>query len=228
MLANTLQQVHNRIHSACIKAKRQPEEVSLLAVSKYQSIDAIREVVAAGQIDFGENYVQELVQKAKDLVGLKLSWHFIGPLQSNKCKEVAQYADSIHSLDRSKLIKPLAGHRPLHLPPLKVFLQMNIDDEASKSGVKDWDTLVALAKEVNAYPQLLLSGLMTIPAPKTDMTEQRKAFAKLRDYRDKLADTLGQTLPELSMGMSADLESAIYEGATLVRVGTDIFGTRNR
>lgn len=215
-----------RIQQSAIAAQREPNAVSLLAVSKFHANEAIATLSKAGQRAFGENYVQELCAKAKALAHLPIEWHFIGPLQSNKCKDIAPVASMIHSIDRLKLVPLLAQHRPHHLPPLQLLIQVNIDDEASKSGVHSFDEAVKLAKAIRRFPNLTLSGLMTIPAPQTELAQQRRAFAQLRAWNDQLAATLGLTLPHLSMGMSDDLEAAIDEGATIVRIGTAIFGPR--
>jgi pyridoxal phosphate enzyme (YggS family) len=225
-LINRYHAVQNRIASACMQAQRPENAVRLLAVSKFHSSNDIHALAVAGQKCFGENYVQELMTKAESLYADDIQWHFIGPLQSNKCKEVASTAFMIHSLDRIKLVAPLAKFRPDHLAPLQVLLQVNIDDENSKSGVHTFEELLLLANEVVAQPKLDLRGLMTIPAPCTVPSEQARPFEKLRQWRDRLAAELNILLPELSMGMSADLEVAIAEGATIVRVGTDIFGAR--
>lgn len=218
--------IQSRIQQACITAQREPDEVNLLAVSKFHSTEAIATLAESGQRTFGENYVQELQAKAKALAHLPIEWHFIGPLQSNKCKDIAPIATMIHSIDRLKLIPLLAQHRPTHLPPLQLLIQVNIDDEASKSGVRHFDEAVELAQSIQTFPNLKLSGLMSIPSPQTDPILQRQAFAKLRDWRDRLSARLSIDLPHLSMGMSDDLEAAINEGATMVRIGTAIFGAR--
>ncbi len=218
--------IQSRIQQASLAAQRQANEVSLLAVSKFHSSDAIAALAEAGQRAFGENYVQELCTKAKTLAHLPIEWHFIGPLQSNKCKEIAPVATMIHSIDRLKLIPLLAQHRPAHLAPLQLLIQVNIDDEVSKSGVSQFDEALELAKLIQTFPNLQLCGLMTIPKPQSDLSLQRHAFAQLRAWRDRLANLLGIDLPHLSMGMSDDLEAAIVEGATIVRIGTAIFGPR--
>lgn len=226
-LIDNWQSVLRQITTMAQRYARNPSDIHLLAVSKFHSIDAIATLAKAGQVAFGENYVQEMLYKATALTESTIAWHFIGPLQSNKCKEVAMTATMIHSVDRLKLVTRLAQYRPTSLPPLKVLLQVNIDDETSKSGVTDYDTLVTLAQAVLNEERLQLCGLMTIPAPRTDMNAQRQSFAQLRQMRDQLAQQLDTPLPELSMGMSADLEAAIAEGATIVRIGTAIFGHRN-
>lgn len=226
LLVDRWHSIQSRIRQASLAAQRQANEVSLLAVSKFHSSDAIAALAEAGQLAFGENYVQELLAKAKSLTHLPIEWHFIGPLQSNKCKEIAPVATMIHSIDRLKLIPLLAQHRPAHLAPLQLLIQVNIDDEASKSGVSQFDEALELAKLIQTFPNLQLCGLMTIPKPQSDLSLQRHAFAQLRAWRDRLASLLGIDLPHLSMGMSDDLEAAIVEGATIVRIGTAIFGPR--
>lgn len=226
LLVDRWHSIQSRIRQASLTAQRQANEVSLLAVSKFHSSDAIAALVEAGQLAFGENYVQELLAKAKSLTHLPIEWHFIGPLQSNKCKEIAPVATMIHSIDRLKLIPLLAQHRPAHLAPLQLLIQVNIDDEVSKSGVSQFDEALELAKLIQTFPNLQLCGLMTIPKPQSDLSLQRHAFAQLRAWRDRLANLLGIDLPHLSMGMSDDLEAAIVEGATIVRIGTAIFGPR--
>ena len=226
LLVDRWHSIQSRIRQASLAAQRQANEVSLLAVSKFHSSDAIAALAEAGQLAFGENYVQELLAKAKSLTHLPIEWHFIGPLQSNKCKEIAPVATMIHSIDRLKLIPLLAQHRPAHLAPLQLLIQVNIDDEVSKSGVSQFDEALELAKLIQTFPNLQLCGLMTIPKPQSDLSLQRHAFAQLRAWRDRLANLLGIDLPHLSMGMSDDLEAAIVEGATIVRIGTAIFGPR--
>lgn len=230
MLTHRLHHVKTRIATACASAGRDPSEITLLAVSKFHPASAVVTLAEAGQIDFGENYVQEMLTKihetSEQMPLYPFKWHFIGPLQSNKCKEIALYADTLHSLDRIKLVEPLARYRPSNLPPLTVCLQVNIDDEQSKAGVTDWQDLLTLAQEVQKHESLRLGGLMSIPTPNPDPIAQRAPFMRLRVLRDRLAEHLNITLPLLSMGMSADLEAAIHEGATIVRIGTDIFGQR--
>lgn len=226
LLVDRWHSIQSRIRQASLAAQRQANEVSLLAVSKFHSSDAIAALAEAGQLAFGENYVQELLAKAKSLTHFPIEWHFIGPLQSNKCKEIAPVATMIHSIDRLKLIPLLAQHRPAHLAPLQLLIQVNIDDEVSKSGVSQFDEALELAKLIQTFPNLQLCGLMTIPKPQSDLSLQRHAFAQLRAWRDRLANLLGIDLPHLSMGMSDDLEAAIVEGATIVRIGTAIFGPR--
>ncbi|MCK9380758.1 MAG: YggS family pyridoxal phosphate-dependent enzyme [Sulfuritalea sp.] len=227
-IAANLQAVRARIAAASIAAGRPPESVRLLAVSKTWPAASVREAVAAGQRAFGENYVQEAVDKAAELAGLNesgLEWHFIGPLQSNKTRLVAENFSWVHSVDRLKIAERLAAQRPPDLAPLQVCIQVNVSGEASKSGCAP-DQAATLAHAVAALPRLRLRGLMGIPEPAEDSSLQRSRFVLLRQLRDRLnAEGLG--LDTLSMGMSHDLEAAIMEGATLVRVGTAIFGERN-
>lgn len=196
----------------------------LLAVSKTWPADSVREAAAAGQRAFGENYVQEGVAKVEALAGLGLEWHFIGPLQSNKTRLVANSFAWVHSIDRLKIAERLSAQRDVHLPPLEVCIQVNVSGEASKSGVAP-DDLPELARAVAALPRLRLRGLMAIPEPTSDVALQRARFASLRQLREQL-NAGGLQLDTLSMGMSDDLEAAIAEGSTMVRVGTAIFGGR--
>lgn len=203
---------------------RTPGAVALLAVSKTQPAQAIRAAAADGQRLFGENYLQEALFKIADLADLDLEWHFIGPLQSNKTRPVAEHFAWVHSVDRLKLAERLSAQRPATLPPLNVCLQVNISTEDSKSGCR-LDELPALARAVAALPGLHLRGLMAIPAPAEGLEQQRLPFHRLRQALEALnAD--GMALDTLSMGMSDDLEAAIAEGATLIRVGSAIFGAR--
>ena len=223
-LAVRLESVHRRIADAARAAGRDPASVSLLAVSKTFPADAVRAAHAAGQRAFGENYVQESIDKIDALADLRasLEWHFIGPLQSNKTRAVAERYDWVHSIDRLKIAQRLAEQRPAHLPPLNVCVQVNISGEASKSGVAPAE----VARAVAALPSLRLRGLMAIPEPAADLDAQRVPHRALRTLFDALrAD--GLPLDTLSIGMSADLEAAVLEGATIVRVGTAIFGARD-
>ncbi|MBP6802166.1 MAG: YggS family pyridoxal phosphate-dependent enzyme [Zoogloea sp.] len=214
-----------RIARAAEAAGRDAAEVRLLAVSKTWPADSVREAAAAGQCAFGENYVQEGAEKVDALAGLGLEWHFIGPLQSNKTRLVANRFAWVHSIDRLKIAERLSAQRDAHLPPLEVCIQVNVSGEASKSGVAPGE-LPELAHAVAGLPRLRLRGLMAIPEPTSDVALQRARFATLRQLRDQLnAD--GLALDTLSMGMSDDLEAAIAEGSTMVRVGTAIFGSRS-
>jgi len=224
-LSANLQAVRARIESACHRAGRNPAEVRLLAVSKTFPADAVVEAAAEGQRAFGENYVQEGCSKVEQLAALWLEWHFIGPLQSNKSRLVATHFDWVHSVDRLKIAQRLSEQRAPHHAPLNICLQVNVSGEASKSGVAPGEVL-DLARAVSALPQLRLRGLMAIPEPTEDEALLRSRFARLRSLRDELNDTFALGLDTLSMGMSSDLDLAIAEGATIVRVGTAIFGSR--
>ncbi len=222
----TLQQVRVRIAQACAEAHRDVQSVTLLAVSKTFSAAAVRQAVAAGQVDFGENYVQEALAKMADLPDLRepLRWHLIGPLQSNKTREVAPAFDWVHSIDRLKIAERLSAQRPATMPPLQVCVQVNLGGEAGKSGVSP-DAAGPLCEQVARLPHLCLRGLMSIPEPCTDPQAQRAPHRRLRELLASLNDR-GLRLDTLSMGMSADLEAAVLEGSTMVRVGTAIFGQR--
>ena len=221
-----LQQVKQRIHRANASIGPRVQTVTLLAVSKTQPADAVRDAVAAGQRAFGENYVQEALDKMAALADLRpeLEWHLIGPLQSNKTRAVAEAFDWVHSVDRLKIAQRLNEQRPAWLPPLNVCLQVNISGEASKSGFMP-DEVPAAAHAVAALPRLRLRGLMAIPEPAGDLEAQRAPHRALRALFERLQGE-GLDLDTLSMGMSADLEAAVAEGATIVRVGTAIFGER--
>jgi pyridoxal phosphate enzyme (YggS family) len=225
-IAENLQQVGARIRRACDAAQRPVQSVTLLAVSKTFPADAVRQACAAGQTAFGENYVQEALDKMAALADLRveLEWHLIGPLQSNKTREVAAAFDWVHSVDRPKIAERLSSQRPAGLPPLNVCLQVNISGQASKSGVSPAEVL-DFARAVATLPGLRLRGLMAIPEPTADPQAQRAPHRALKVLFDQLK-AAGLPMDTLSMGMSADLEAAILEGATLVRVGTAIFGTR--
>ncbi|TWH76110.1 hypothetical protein LX59_01029 [Azomonas agilis] len=223
-IAENIAKVSARIQNACIEAERTPESVGLLAVSKTQPAEAIREVVAAGVRDFGENYLQEALSKQAELRDLPLCWHFIGPIQSNKTRAIAEHFDWVHSVDRLKIAQRLSEQRPEHLPPLNLCLQVNVSAEDSKSGCPPQE-VAALARSIAALPRVRLRGLMAIPAPTEDVQAQRAAFARLKALFNPLVDELA--LDTLSMGMSQDLEAAIAEGATWVRIGTALFGARH-
>jgi pyridoxal phosphate enzyme (YggS family) len=200
--------------------------VTLVAVSKGVSAQDVLYTVELGQTRFGESYLQEALPKVQALAGRGIEWHFIGALQGNKARAVAQYFDWVHSIARLDIAQRLSTQRPTELPPLDVCLQVNISHELSKAGVTV-ERLPALAQAVAYLPRLRLRGLMAIPAPATDFVEQRKSFRALREAKEDLQQRLGIALDTLSMGMSEDLEAAIAEGATLVRVGTAIFGPRS-
>ena len=226
-LIHNLDAVHQRIALAAQVAGRDPRSVRLLAVSKTFPAEDVRAAHAAGQRAFGENYVQEAITKIESLADLRadLEWHFIGPLQSNKTKPVAQHFDWVHSIDRLKIAERLSEQRPDGLVPLNVCLQVNASGEASKSGVAPAEAL-ELARAIAALSRLRLRGLMSIPEPAGSVEEQRAPHRLLRELFEQLrAD--GLELDTLSMGMSGDLEAAVIEGATIVRVGTAIFGARD-
>lgn len=224
-LAENLRQVRLRIETAARTAGRDPAGVTLIGVSKTHPVSAIRAAVAAGLTDLGENYVQEAVEKIGEVADAAVTWHFIGALQSNKTREVAESFQWVHTVDRLKIATRLSQQRPHYAPPLQVCLQVNIGAEDTKSGVQP-DALGELAGAVAALPRLRLRGLMCIPPPEDDEGRQRHWFARLRRLRDEL-NAAGHALDALSMGMSGDFELAIAEGATHVRVGTAIFGTRS-
>lgn len=221
-IEKNIAKVAARIREAAQAVGRDPASVGLLAVSKTQPAAAIREAAEAGIRDFGENYLQEALDKQAELGELPLTWHFIGPIQSNKTKSIAEHFDWVHSVDRLKIAQRLSDQRSAELPPLNICLQVNVSGEASKSGCAP-EELPQLAQAVAAMPRLRLRGLMCVPAPSEDPAEQRAAFARLRALRDELP----LTLDTLSMGMSQDLEAAIAEGATWVRIGTALFGARD-
>lgn len=227
-IAHNLAQVREKISAAAVRCGRDSEEVTLLAVSKTKPASAVEEAVAAGQRAFGENYVQEGVDKILHFRGkgiTSLQWHFIGPLQSNKSRLVAEHFDWCHTVDRLKIATRLSEQRPAEMPPLNVLIQINISDEQSKSGIS-LDALDALAADIVALPNVRLRGLMAIPAPETEYERQfavarqmAAAFARLKaDY---------PTVDTLSLGMSDDMEAAIAAGSTMVRIGTAIFGARD-
>ncbi|MDD4911514.1 MAG: YggS family pyridoxal phosphate-dependent enzyme [Sideroxydans sp.] len=224
-ILSNLQATREAILQAALAAHRGPEEVQLLAVSKTFPAQAVREAFQAGQVAFGENYVQEAVEKIEALRDLPLVWHFIGPIQSNKTRLIAENFLWVHGVERLKIAERLSAQRPDQLPPLNICLQVNVSGEESKSGV-DAEALVQLALQVVQLPRLNLRGLMAIPAPTDDVAEQRRQFAKVRTLFDALKSE-GLSLDTLSMGMSHDFTAAIHEGATMVRIGTAIFGKRD-
>ena len=223
-ISANLQAVLARISKAAANCGRSPEEIRLLAVSKTWPASCVLEAAGAGQRAFGENYVQEGADKVRETARLDLEWHFIGPLQSNKTRPVANAFDWVHGIDRLKIAERLSAQRDVHLPPLNVCIQVNVSGEDSKSGVAP-DEVAALAQAVAGLPGLRLRGLMCIPEPTEDTALLRARFAVLRRLRDELV-AAGLALDTLSMGMSHDIEPAIAEGATIVRVGTAIFGER--
>ena len=224
-IASNLQAVNRDIAQAARMAQRRAEDVALLAVSKTFPAAVVREAFQAGQQAFGESYVQEALGKMEALRGLPLEWHFIGPIQGNKTRSIAENFAWVHSVDRLKIAERLSAQRPQNLPPLNVCIQVNVSGESSKGGVSPAEA-AELAQAVARLPHLRLRGLMAIPAPVDGLAEQRKPFAQLHELMQQL-DAQGLKLDTLSMGMSHDLTAAVLEGATIVRVGTAIFGERN-
>ncbi|PKO53679.1 MAG: YggS family pyridoxal phosphate-dependent enzyme [Betaproteobacteria bacterium HGW-Betaproteobacteria-20] len=222
-ISNRLQDILATIQSVKLAGQHQ-QPVSLLAVSKAQPAAAIREAYAAGQAMFGENYLQEALDKQTQLTDLNIEWHFIGPIQSNKTQLIAQHFAWVHSIDRLKIAQRLNDARPANLPALQVCIQVNVSHEASKSGVAP-DKLAALATAITALPQLKLRGLMAIPEPSHDENKQRVQFKQVRECYDALSAE-GFALDTLSIGMSDDYKTAIAQGATIVRIGSAIFGAR--
>ena len=231
-LQNNLSAIKERIHQAATACDRSAQDIKLLAVSKTFPAEDVRDAFLLGQKCFGENYVQEGVAKVLELKDLRSSieWHFIGPIQSNKSKDVAENFDWVHSIDRIKIAQRLNDQRPAHLTPLEVCVQVNISGEESKSGIQP-DELVDICQKISTMPHLRLRGLMSIPEPTEDVQSQRKSHHHLRELLIKLQkstvlDHQKLQLDTLSMGMSSDIEAAIAEGSTMVRVGTAIFGKR--
>jgi pyridoxal phosphate enzyme (YggS family) len=224
-ISSNLQAVHARIAKACEAVSRPPQSVCLLAVAKTWPAQDVRAAAACGQQAFGENYVQEGVDKIATLAALNLEWHFIGPLQSNKTRAVAEHFAWAHSVGRLKIAERLSAQRPEHLPPLQVCIQVNVSGEASKSGVEPAAAL-ALALAVAKLPRLHLRGLMAVPEPSEDAPRLQQQFSAMQDLFAQLK-AAGLGLDTLSMGMSHDMEIAIEYGATMVRIGTAIFGARS-
>ena len=228
-ITDHLQTVRTRVCRAAQQAHRDPSSVNLLAVSKTQPVSAILEAAEAGQLAFGENYEQEAVRKIMEIrqnrPDLKLEWHFIGPIQSNKTRAIAEHFDWVHSVDRERIARRLSDQRPEDMPPLNICLQVNISGEDSKSGVRP-EELADLIKAVSGMPRLKLRGLMAIPEPQSDPEKQRQPFSAMKTLFEELKHT-GYDLDTLSMGMSDDMEAAVQEGATTVRIGTAIFGQRH-
>jgi pyridoxal phosphate enzyme (YggS family) len=226
LIRDNLQAVLRRIDDAVIAARRPPNSVRLLAVSKTWPVESIEEAYAAGQRAFGENQEQEADRKITALAHLPLEWHFIGPIQSNKTRPIAERFAWVHSIDREKIARRLSDQRPEALAPLMVCIQVNISGEATKSGVEPMEAL-DLARLVGAMPRLQLRGFMAVPAPTDDVDLQRAQFRRLRQLFET-ARAAGMDIDTLSMGMSDDLEAAVTEGATIVRIGSAIFGRRER
>jgi pyridoxal phosphate enzyme (YggS family) len=225
-IPDNLQAVNERIAGAARAAGREPAAVALLAVSKTHAPALIEEAFGAGQRAFGENYVQEALDKMAALAHLAIEWHLVGPLQSNKTRAAAERFQWVHTLDREKIARRLSEQRPQAMPPLDVLVQVNVSGEASKSGVVPREA-AALAKAVAALPRLRLRGLMTVPEPTDDERLQRARFREVRELYESLRRE-GLALDTLSMGMTADMEAAIAEGSTMVRIGTAIFGERQK
>ena len=221
-IADNIALVSSRIRAAALAAQRDEHSVQLLAVSKTKPAEALREAYAAGLHDFGENYLQEALGKQLELADLPLIWHFIGPIQSNKTRAIAEHFAWVHSVDRLKIAQRLSEQRPADLPPLNICIQVNVSGEASKSGCTPSD-LPALASAISQLPRINLRGLMAIPEPTEDRAAQDASFAAVQ----RLQTSLDLPLDTLSMGMSHDLESAIAMGATWVRIGTALFGARD-
>ena len=224
MIAENLHDVQTRITQACVQAGRVGDTVRLLAVSKTFGADAVAQAHAAGQTAFGENYIQEAVDKIQALRHLPLEWHCIGPIQSNKTRLVAEHFDWVHTIDRLKIAQRLSEQRPAHLAPLQVCIQVNVDGGASKSGVAASEAL-ALAQAAAQLPRLSVRGIMCIPEPAPDFVAECLVFSRARALFDEIKQA-GVPLDTLSMGMSADLDAAIASGSTMVRVGSAIFGQR--
>ena len=223
-ISENLSRIQQQIEQ--ISAEYQRENVRLLAVSKTKPVQAIEEAIRADQCAFGENYVQEGVEKIAYFSGNKsLEWHFIGPLQSNKSRLVAEHFDWIQTVDRFKIAERLNDQRPEHLPPLNVLIQINISDESSKSGIQP-EEMFSLAEKISQFPRLKLRGLMAIPKPESKPEQQKIALRKMKDLFNRLQQRF-ESVDTLSMGMSDDMASAIECGSTMVRIGTAIFGERN-
>ena len=224
-VTENLSSVSDLLRISALEADRDPATVRLLAVSKKQPLAKIREACAAGQRDFGENFVQEGVEKVEALAQLDLTWHFIGHLQSNKTRVVAENFDWVHTIDKLKTARRLSEQRPAGLPPLNICLQVNVDDEESKSGVMP-SAVPELAAACVNLPNLRFRGLMCLPAIRSEFADQRKPFAALKILLEKIR-AAGIDADTLSMGMTADYQAAITEGATIVRIGTALFGARD-
>lgn len=223
-LHRNISQVKSRISSAAKDANRTADDIRLIAVSKTKPAKAVRAAFHSGISDFGENYVSEAVDKCMQCDDLDITWHFLGPLQSNKTRQVAEHFDWIHSIDRVKVAQRLNAQRPEDRAPLKVCIQVNMPIEESKSGVVSSDELLSLATAVHNFDRLDLRGIMAIPAPCYELSYQREQFGRIAELLK--TEGLPSGMTELSMGMSADMEAAIAEGSTMVRIGTDIFGAR--
>ncbi len=225
MISDNLEQIRADIHRIEDAHQRTAGDVTLLAVSKKKPVEDIRQAIDAGQTCFGENYADEGVEKITAIANESIDWHYIGHIQSNKTRLIATHYDWVQGVERAKILQRLAQHRPDHLPPLNICLQVNIDAEDSKSGCSP-EQLMELAAQTDGKPEIILRGIMAIPAPQTDLAAQRAAFAQLATLYRSLQARYPQ-VDTLSMGMSGDMEAAIAEGATMVRIGTAIFGSRD-
>lgn len=223
-IAENLSLIREQIDSCAIENGRNTHSISLLAVSKTRPAEDLRTAYAEGQRDFGENYLQDAMDKIEALHDLEICWHFIGPMQSNKTRTVAEHFDWVHTVDRLKIAKRLSEQRPKGMPPLNICIQVNISEEESKSGCSP-EEATKLAAEIIKLPNLKLRGLMAIPKATDNPSEQQQAFSRLRNLQEQLK-SIEPSLDTLSMGMSGDMEAAIAEGATIVRIGTAIFGPR--
>ncbi|MEH6589428.1 MAG: YggS family pyridoxal phosphate-dependent enzyme [Halioglobus sp.] len=225
IIINNIAKLLERVRLVVGKCQRKEGDITVLAVSKTRSSSQLRVAYQRGFRNFGENYLSEALAKIEELQDLDIVWHFIGPVQSNKTRQIAEHFDWIHSVDRLKIARRLSEQRPNHLPPLQICIQVNISEEMNKSGATLAE-LPELARDITALPHITLRGLMAIPEATTDPVSQRAAFAKLNKAMLSLQTQMPQ-LDTLSMGMSGDMEAAIAEGSTIVRIGTDIFGPRN-
>ena len=223
-IAQQLSEVRKRVRALAKKYDRKPDSITILAVSKTRPDAAVRDAAALGQLDFGENYVREALEKMEKLADLPLIWHFIGPVQSNKTRDIAERFAWVHSLDRLKIAERLNAQRPAGLDPLNVCIQVNISGEDSKAGINP-EAAPAFARDLAGFPRLRLRGLMAMPAPAAELEQQRRPFRELRMLLEELKKD-GIEADTLSTGTSGDLEAAIAEGTTLVRIGTAIFGPR--
>jgi pyridoxal phosphate enzyme (YggS family) len=224
-LSSKLENLSSRLSSACLKIGRSPSEVRILAVSKRHSANKIRELHLAGQLSFGENYIQEALEKQAELAELPIEWHFIGPVQSNKTRDIAEHFSWIQSVDRAKILHRLSQQRPVNMPSLNVCLQLNIDNEEQKSGAGP-EEIEDLARLTQSLPGLSLRGLMAIPKADGNGGTNLDSFCRVQRVYRQLQDK-GYPMDTLSMGMSSDFERAIQAGSTLVRIGTDLFGPRD-
>jgi len=221
-----LNKILNRINLAAERANRDPSEITLVGASKQQTSDLLKTFIYSGLTDLGENYLQESLTKQQELKDAKINWHFIGRLQSNKCKVIAEHFNWVHTIDRLKVANALAKARPTDLQPINILVQLNVDDEESKGGISVKHAY-QLCDEVTELEGVNLRGFMLIPKPRIDLSEQRRPFSIAKETMESVNQRLGIQLNTLSMGMSNDLEAAILEGSTMIRVGSDLFGPRD-